>query len=127
DAQAELRDITGQMLEGVRNKDTGPAGAALNEVVLSVRGFDVSDLGKSPGWLARLFGAAKPIAKFFQRYETVKRQIHALRSKLDGHKETLMRDILMLDTLYAASRDYFHKLERYSAAGEERLRRLDVV
>jgi len=127
EAQGELRDITGQMLEGVRNKDTGPAGAALNEVVTSVRGFDVSDLGQKPNIFQRLFGAAKPIAKFFQRYETVKRQIHALRSRLDEHKDQLMRDIIMLDKLYAASLNYFHELELYIAAGEEKLKRMDEV
>ena len=51
-AQSDLRSVTGQMLDGVRNKEAGQAGQILNEVVLSVRGFDLSGLSEKPGFLA---------------------------------------------------------------------------
>ena len=58
-AQQQLTTISDQMLEGVRNKDTGPAGSALNEMVGTLRGFDVSELdpNQKRGLLARLFGS----------------------------------------------------------------------
>lgn len=124
-AQQQLGEITGQMLEGVRNKDAGPAGKVLNEMVLTVRGFSTTDLNKKPGLFSRLFGGVKPLARLLQRYETVQRQIHALRSKLGEHKEALDRDVLMLDRLYEASLNYFHELELYIAAGEAKLAQLD--
>ena len=73
-AQGEVTSVADEMLEGVRNKDTGPAGAALNEMVLTLRGFAVDDLdpNKKRGLLARLFGRAKPIAKVLQQYEQVR-------------------------------------------------------
>lgn len=124
-AQQQLGEITGQMLEGVRNKDAGPAGRVLNDMVLTVRGFNPSDLNKKPGLLSRLFGGVKPLARLLQRYETVQRQIHALRSKLEEHKGELERDVVMLDRLYEASLNYFHDLELYIAAGEAKLKDLD--
>jgi len=128
-AQEQLTNVSDTMLEGVRNKDTGPAGSALNEMVVTLRGFDVGSIDptKKPGFLARLFGAVKPVAKFLQQYEDVRRQIDSITDRLEGHTTTLLTDIASLDKLYDANLDYFHTLADYIAAGEERLRRLDEI
>lgn len=126
-AQEQLTVITDRMLEGVRSKDVGPAGAALNEMVTVMRGFELDGLdpSKKPGFLARLFGKAKPMVKFVQQYETVAKQLDTVSNSLDDHKTTLLKDIVSLDRLYDANLDYFHDLESYISAGDERLRLLD--
>jgi uncharacterized protein YaaN involved in tellurite resistance len=126
-AQEQLTTISDRMLEGVRSKDTGPAGAALNDMVAVLRGFDVDEIdpNKKPGWLARLFGKAKPLAKIVQQYETVRNQIDTISNELERHKTKLLTDITSLDRLYQANLDYFHTLELYIQAGEEKLRQLD--
>jgi uncharacterized protein YaaN involved in tellurite resistance len=125
-AQTEVTTVADEMLEGVRNKDTGPAGEALNEMVSTLRGFSVDELGKKPGFFARLLGKAKPIARVLQQYEQVREQIDAISNRLDRHTSDLMRDIGMLDRLYDKTLDYFQALAVYIAAGEEWLRRLDT-
>lgn len=127
-AQGEVTSVADEMLEGVRNKDTGPAGAALNEMVATLRGFafDELDPNAKRGFFARLFGKAKPIAKVLQQYEQVRSQIDAISNRLDEHTSTLMRDVGMLDRLYDKTLRYFHDLATYIAAGEEWLRRLDT-
>lgn len=126
-AQSTVTAIADEMLDGVRNKDSGPAGQALNEMVSTLRGFPLDELdpGQRSGFLARLFGRAKPIAKVLQQYEQIRSQIDAISNRLDSHTSTLMRDISMLDRLYDKTLDYFHTLAVYIAAGEEHLRRLD--
>nr|MBS0020779.1 toxic anion resistance protein [Gammaproteobacteria bacterium] len=123
-AQQRLTDISDRMLEGVRNKEVGPAGAALNEMVATLRGFGIEDLEK-PGFFARLFGAKKSVMKFLQRYEDVRAQIDAISDQLDSHQTKLLTDIAALDRLYEANLDYFHALADYIGAGEEKLRELD--
>jgi uncharacterized protein YaaN involved in tellurite resistance len=127
-AQGDVTAVADEMLEGVRNKDTGPAGQALSEMLSTLRGFDIGalDPNKKPGFFSRLVGRAKPIAKVLQRYEQVRSQIDTISNRLDTHISTLMRDVGMLDRLYAKTLDYFHKLAVYIAAGEEQLRRLDT-
>jgi uncharacterized protein YaaN involved in tellurite resistance len=119
--------VADEMLEGVRNKDTGPAGGTLNEMLVTLRGFPVEDLdpGRRPGFLARLFGRARPLAKVLQQYESVRGQIDGIGNRLDGHVSTLMKDVGMLDRLYDRTLEYFRALAVYIAAGEERLRVLD--
>lgn len=125
-AQQQLTEISDNMLEGVRNKDTGPAGEALNDMLANLRGFKVDDMSnKRPGWLARLFGAVNPLVKFAQRYEQVRDQIDSISNRLDTHKTELMTDIEKLDRLYDANLDYFHDLADFIAAGDEKLRQLD--
>lgn len=127
-AQESVTAVADEMLEGVRNKEAGVAGAALNEMVTTLRGMPVTDLtGKKPGLLARLFRSARPIAKALQQYEQVRRQVDAIGNRLDKHTSTLMKDVGMLDRLFEKTLDYFHRLEVYIAAGEEQLRRLDTA
>jgi uncharacterized protein YaaN involved in tellurite resistance len=127
-AQDTVTAVADEMLEGVRNKDTGAAGQALNEMVTTLRGLPIADLDpkKKPGILARLFRSARPIAKMLQHYEHVRAQVDAISNRLDRHTSTLMKDISLLDRLYAKTLEYFHRLEVYIVAGEERLRRVDT-
>lgn len=123
--QQELTTISDSMLEGVRNKDAGPASDSLSEMVTMLRGFGAEDLAKKPGFFARLFGSAKPVVKFLQRYETVRGQIDTIIDSLEVHKTQLLTDVVSLDRLYDSSLDYFRSLEDYITAGEEKLRLLD--
>ncbi len=127
-AQEQLTTISDKMLEGVRNKDTGPAGSALNEMVAVLRGFDLDELdpNKKPGFFARLFNKAKPLVKIVQQYETVRNQIDDISDALEKHKTQLLTDIAGLDRLYTANLDYFHTLELYIAAGEAKLQQVDA-
>ena len=126
-AQEQLTTVSDSMLERVRAKDIGPAGEALNDMVLTLRGFDLSGLdpNRSGGWFSRLLGKGRDAAKVLQRYEHVRDQIEDITGRLEQHKTGLLVDIESLDRLYAANLDYFHTLEHYIAAGEEKLRELD--
>ncbi len=128
-AQEQLTTISDRMLDGVQNKDIGPAGDDLNEMVATIRGFEVDDLdpNQKQGFFDRLLGKAKPVVKFLQQYEEVRKQIDTVTDKLERHKTGLLTDIASLDRLYQANLDYFHTLEDYIAAGEEKLRELDEV
>lgn len=126
-AQQQLTALADNMLEGVRNKDVGGAGGALNEIVTVLRGFDVEgfDPRKRQGWLAKLFGKAKPVAKFFAQYEEVRKQVDAITISLEQHKSKLFTDIVALDRLYQANLAYFRDLEFYIAAGDAKLKEAD--
>ncbi len=128
-AQEQLTTISDNMLEGVRNKDVGPAGKDLNDMVTVLRGFDVAGLDptKKQGFFARLFKRASPAVQFVQEYEGVRRQIDVITDNLEDHKTKLLTDIASLDRLYDANLDYYHALELYIAAGEEKLKQLDTV
>ncbi|HYN79190.1 MAG TPA: toxic anion resistance protein [Lamprocystis sp. (in: g-proteobacteria)] len=126
-AQERLTEVSDQMLEGVRAKDVGPAGAALSEMVTTLKGFDVDGLNpnRKPGFFAKLMGHGRPIARFLEEYEAVRDQIEAISRNLERHKTKLLTDVTALDRLYQANLDYFRALEHYIGAGEAKLAELD--
>ena len=72
-AQAELQTISQAMLTDVRNKDVGPAGDSLRNIVSTIRGFSVSELDvrRERSWWEKLLGRAAPFAQFTARFEKV--------------------------------------------------------
>ena len=126
-AQEQLDEISNRMIDGVQNKDMGAAGAALNEMVASIRGFDMEKFNPNIklAWYQKLFGATKPIVKFIQEYEDVRDQVDMISNNLEKHKSQLMTDVVSLDKLYDANLDYFRKLEIYIKAGETKLQELE--
>ncbi len=126
-AQEELQQISQAMLDGVRNKDVGPAGNSLREIVGTIRGFSVDELdpNRKQSWWERLFGKARPIHNFLARYEDVQDQIDKITDNLLGHEHTLLKDIKSLDQLYDKTLNFYDELALYIAAGEEKIRELD--
>jgi uncharacterized protein YaaN involved in tellurite resistance len=126
-AQAELQMISQEMLEGVKNKDVGPAGDSLRSMVTTLRGFSVSELDvrRERVWWEKLLGRAAPFANFVARFEKVQGQIDMVSNDLLRHEHVLLKDIKSLDLLYEKTLDFYHELALYIAAGEAKLTELD--
>ena len=126
-AQAELQVISQDMLSGVKNKDVGPAGDALREIVTTIRGFSSEelDLSRERSWWDKLTGQAAPLAKFVARYEEVQSQIDRITDNLLKHEHALLKDIKSLDLLYEKTLRFYDELALYIAAGEAKLAEAD--
>jgi len=126
-AQAELQEISQSMLAGVRNKDVGPAGDSLRDIVSTIRGFSVSELDvrRKRSFWEKLTGKAAPMAQFVARFENVQTQIDKITDNLLAHEHTLLKDIESLDVLYEKTLGFYDELALYIAAGEEKIRSVD--
>jgi uncharacterized protein YaaN involved in tellurite resistance len=127
-AQVELQEISQSMLQDVRNKDVGPAGDSLRDIVSTIRGFSVSELDvrRKRTWWEWLTGKAAPMARFVARFEEVQGQIDNVTDNLLTHEHKLLKDIKSLDLLYDKTLNFYDELAFYIAAGEEKLDRLDA-
>lgn len=128
-AQSGLQEISQSMLADVKNKDVGPAGDSLREIVSTIRGFSVSELDvrRKRSWWERLTGRAAPFAKFVAKYEDVQNQIDRVTGQLLEHEHKLLKDIKSLDVLYDRTLDFYDELALYIAAGEEKLKEADTL
>ena len=126
-AQAELQVISQSMLAGVRNKDVGPAGDSLRNIVSTIRGFSISELDvrRKRSWREKLLGRAAPMAKFVARFEDVQGQIDMITDDLLKHEHVLLKDIESLDVLYDKTLQFYDELALYIAAGEAKIAELD--
>ena len=127
-AQSGLQKISQSMLDGVRNKDVGPAGEALANMVTSIRGFEISELDtrRKRSFWETITGRAAPFARFMARFEEVEAQIDRITDELLQHEYTLMKDIRSLDNLYERTLEFYDELGLYIAAGEAVIARLDA-
>jgi uncharacterized protein YaaN involved in tellurite resistance len=128
-AQLELQQISQAMLQDVKNKDLGPAGDSLRQMVSTIRGFSVTELDtrRKRSWWERLMGRAAPMANFMARYEGVQGQIDSITDTLLVHETTLLKDIKSLDLLYEKTLDFYNELALYITAGEEKLGEQDTT
>jgi uncharacterized protein YaaN involved in tellurite resistance len=126
-AQEKLDEISNRMIDGVKNKDTGVAGEVLNKMVITIKGFDMDEFNpnREVGFFEKLFGKAKPLTEFINKYEEVRDQLDEISTELERHKAKLTADVVSLDKLYEANLDYFRQLELYIEAGERKLKELD--
>jgi uncharacterized protein YaaN involved in tellurite resistance len=127
-AQAGLQEISQSMLQDVKNKDVGPAGASLRDIVSTIRGFSIKELdpNRKRSWWEKLIGRAKPAAMFMAKFEDVQGQIDKITDDLLGHEHVLLKDIKSLDILYERTLDFYNELALYITAGEAKIAELDA-
>jgi len=128
-AQAELQVISQEMLADVKNKDVGPAGDSLRQIVTTIRGFSINELDvrRERSWWEKLIGRAAPFASFVARFETVQGQIDKVTENLLKHEHTLLKDIKSLDMLYEKTLRFYDELALYISAGEAKLKEVDSI
>lgn len=120
EAQKATTQVSEQMIAGVRSKDTGPVGDALNGMVRDMKGLDLGTLAsaKKPGFFKKLLGGASVLQKFLDKYKTVEGQIIAASNVLEGHRVQMLKDIVALDKQYEATLLLLDSLDEQIAAIE---------
>jgi uncharacterized protein YaaN involved in tellurite resistance len=118
EAQKATTQVSEQMLQGVRTKDTGPVGDAMNQMVREMKGLDFAALatGQKPGFFQKLLGKASVLQKFLDRYQTVEGQILKTYNVLEGHRVQMLKDIVALDKQYEATLGLLDSLDEQIAA-----------
>ncbi|EJJ24542.1 toxic anion resistance protein [Rhizobium sp. CF142] len=117
-AQQAVSDYADRILREVRNKDLGGVGKLLTDIILKSKSLDPASL-KDKGFLSRMFLSAKArLERFKEEFEDVAGQIDRIGLELDRHKDTLRRDIALLDDLHEETKQSIVKLDAYVQAGK---------
>lgn len=126
EAQKSVSQVADQMLEGVRTKDTGPAGDSLNQMVHEMRGLDFNSLKGKQGFIAKLLGQASKVTLFLEKYETVSSKISKTQAVLEGHRVEMLRGVRMLDLLYGKTLELLGSLDEQVAAVQYKLEEVNT-
>ncbi len=124
-AQRNISSFSDNILAQVRSKDSGYVGELMSDLVLKVKDVGVDQL--DDGVLDRipfLKNASRAVRKFMQRYEKLEAQIDHIEQELEQARMQMLKDITMFDGLYEKNLEYFHELQIYIVAGEEKLKEL---
>jgi uncharacterized protein YaaN involved in tellurite resistance len=125
DTMKNIAQFADDMLGRVRAKDAGPVGESLSNLLLKVRGVDLSSLGKEQGGfleslplIGSLFSNTR---RTLARFNTLAEQVDEITGKLDQAMTGLLYDIEVLEQLYAHNKDFHQQLTLFIAAGKARL------
>lgn len=117
-AQRDVVAFADKILAQTRNSEMGDTGKLLLDVIGKARGLDPAELKKS-GFLERLIGSAEGrLRRFVGKFEDVAGQIERVVIDLERHKDTLRRDISLLDELHEETRRSIRFLEAHIQAGK---------
>ena len=117
--QKKISEFSDTALDGVKTKDLGAVGDMITDLVTELKGFDVDAEEKG---LAKLFKkSGNKLTKLKSNYDAAEVNVNKIVGALEGHQDTLTKDIVMLDEMYEANLGYFKELSMYIIAGKKKL------
>ena len=120
-AQKKVADFSGAALNNVRTKDLGEVGGMLSALVTELKSFDVKENEKGiRAWFKK---SANKIEAMKAKYAKAETNVNKVSESLEKHQVTLLRDVAMLDNMYATNQTYYKELTMYILAGKKRLER----
>lgn len=119
-SQRKVSEFSERALSGVRGRDLGEVGDDVTSLIVTLKNFS-PDQEEAKG-IRSLFRKAKgSLDALKARYSEVEKNVRAIAEVLEGHQRTLIKDIALLDQLYALNEAYFKELTMYVVAGKEKL------
>ena len=119
-SQRRVSEFSERALSGVRGRDLGEVGDDITSLIVTLKNFS-PDQQEAKG-IRGLFRKAKgSLDALKARYGEVEKSVRTIAEVLEGHQRTLIKDIALLDQLYALNETYFKELTMYVVAGKEKL------
>src|SRR6267154_1038320 len=117
-AQHAVVEFADRILAQTPNRELGATGKLLSDILAKARGLDPATL-KDSGFLTRLFSSVESrLRRFSEQFGNVSSQIDRICVELDRNKETLRRDIAVLDELHEQTKTSLGDLDSHIAAGK---------
>lgn len=120
-AQKKVSDFSDTALNNVRTKDLGEIGTLLSDLVVELKEYDANETEKK-GFFASLFDkGGDSVTKFKAKYDKAEVNVEKVAKMLEDHQITLLKDIALLDELYARNQQNTKELTMYILAGKKRV------
>ncbi len=117
--QKKMSEFADSALDNVRTKDLGQVGDMIAGLVTELKEFDADDEKKGLfGWLKK---KKSDLSTFNAKYASAEANVNAVVDKLEDQQNVLLKDVVMLDTMYGNNVTYFKELTMYILAGKKKL------
>jgi uncharacterized protein YaaN involved in tellurite resistance len=117
-AQRKLAEYADQVLSHARGRPTGATNELLGNLIETASGLDANSI-RNGNLFERLFSTVEArLKRFVGRFETSANKVEMVAVQLENHRDQLLKDIALLDTLFDETRDAIAALELYIAAGK---------
>ncbi|MDR2147632.1 MAG: toxic anion resistance protein [Tannerella sp.] len=119
DIQQKIVSFSDSVLNNLRNKDIGEVGDVLSGLVAELKTFDKSL--NTNRFIDYFRSLKKKIFYIKSQFSKVERNVEQVEVQMEKHYQTLSKDVILFDNLYAQNEQYFRDLSLYIRAGEEKL------
>lgn len=118
-AQNKVADFSDNALKNVKAADIGDINDVMTDLVGQLKGFDVDE---KDGFLTKLFKkSANKVEAIKAKYDEAEKNIEKIVKALEVHQITLLKDIALLDQLYAKNQTNYKEISMYILAGQKKL------
>lgn len=118
-AQKNIAQFSEATLGSVKTKDLGEIGDDLTNLVNELKSFNAEDEKK--GFLGIFKKPVDAMTNLKTKYDSAEKNVEKIVKQLENHQVTLMKDVAMLDQMYALNEKYYKELTMYIIAGKKRL------
>lgn len=118
-AQKNIAQFSEATLGSVKTKDLGEIGDDLTDLVNELKSFNADDEKK--GFLGIFKKPVDAMTNLKTKYDSAEKNVEKIVKQLENHQVTLMKDVAMLDQMYALNEKYYKELTMYIIAGKKRL------
>lgn len=119
-SQKKLSDFSDTALSRVRTQDMGETGELITGLISELKGFDATS-EQPKGILGFFKKSSNSIEMMKTKYDSADKNVERIKTQLEDHQVTLMKDITMLDKMYQMNLVYFKELTMYILAGKKKL------
>ena len=117
-AQKKSVAFSDAALSSVRTKEFGEIGDLLVQITTEIRGFGETE---KKGLFGLFQKGRNKIEGLRAKYATSEQNINKVAKALESHQFTLLKDISLMENLFAQNKAYYKELSMYIAAGKKKL------
>lgn len=116
--QKKMADFSETALENVKTKDLGEVGDLLANVVSELKSFDEEE---SKGFFGIFKKTSNKLEAMKAKYSKAETNVNEICKALENHQVQLLKDVAVLDKMYAVNLNYYKELTMYILAGKKKL------
>ncbi|MBC3538841.1 toxic anion resistance protein [Rufibacter sediminis] len=127
ETQRKLGYYSNELLTKVKAKDSGDAGAAINELLTQINMIKVDETEK-PGFFSRLpfVGKIKDKTKqLASQYNSVSENVDDVVVKLEKTRQSVLKDTTGLEVMFKQVVEYIHEVRSLIAAGKMKIEEIE--
>ena len=118
--QKQMADFSESVLQNVKTHDLGEVGSMLTGVISDLKSFD-PDTEEKGGLFGIFKKQGKKLSEIKAGYDKASVNVDKVAQALQQHQITLLKDVDMLDKMYASNLTYYKQLSMYIAAGKKKI------
>ena len=116
----EISKASDVVLNGMNLAQLDESSAMLKTLTKIMSQFDIDEIRDDPGVFGKIFGnARKKLDKILAKYHTMGEDVDKIYIQLKKYEAEIKESNQKLEQMFQTNVDYYHKLVKYIAAGEQ--------